>query len=292
MIIIRLKGGMGNQMFQYALGRNLAKKLNTELRFDLSSLLDRSRGKDFVYRDFDLDIFQLQAQFVTSPALLRNIYRFKSSGITKLVRGRINRGRRHVKEKNFHFQAAFLEQAVDESIYEGWFQSYRYFEGIEEEVRKAFSFRKLVLPESMALLEQIQSTNSICLNVRRTDFLKVDNLNTTNLAYFEKAAAYVTERVNQAHFFVFSDDIEWCRNNIRLDHPVHIVDHSHKGYKFGNYLQLMKACRHFIIPNSSFAWWASWLNQNPDKIVVAPKNWFKDPDIDTTNVTPPGWLRL
>jgi len=291
MIIIRLKGGMGNQIFQYALGLKLASLLNTELRIDLSSLLDRSKG-DFVYRDYDLSIFQIPDNFLNAPGFLKTIYRPKLSLVTKLFRQYLDRGRTHIKEKHFHFQPEILAAPQANAIYEGWFQSYRYFAGMEEVLRKQLVFKNPILPKSKELLQRIKSTNAICLNVRRTDFLKVDALNTTSLDYFLTSAKHMATLVDQPSFFIFSDDIDWCKENILLDHPVEIVDHQHKGEKFGNYMQLMIACQHYIIPNSSFAWWAVWLNQNPDRKVIAPKNWFNDKNIDTSDLVPPDWIRF
>ena len=283
---------MGNQMFQYAMALNIAKKLNTKVQVDLCSLLDRSKGDDFVYRNYDLDIFNLETEFVSSPKLLQILSKLKSASITRFFRTQTNKGRSYLKEEHFNFQPELIDKAVDNSIYEGWFQSYRYFEDIEPLIRKIFTFKQPIVPTSQKLLSEIKATNAICLNVRRTDFLKTDNLNTTNLDYFIKGAKYIAGKVTAPTFFIFSDDVEWCRQNIRLNHPMTIIDHSHKGEKFGNYMQLMIACKHFIIPNSSFAWWAVWLNQYDSKIVVAPEKWFNDPSIDTSDLIPPDWARL
>jgi len=291
MVTMRLKGGMGNQMFQYAMGLKLAQLANTQLRLDLSSLLDRSKG-DFVYRNYDLSIFNVNPTFLTSPTLLKAIYRTKSSSISKLVNKRVTSKLTHIKEGDFHFQPSLLRENSSDSIYEGWFQSPKYFEGIEELVRKEFSFKNDILPRSVTLLEEISNSESICLNVRRTDFLKVDNLNVTDLDYFIKAANHMAKKLVKPVFYIFSDDVHWCRRNIDLEFPIYIVSHQHKGDKFGNYLQLMTKCKHFIIPNSSFAWWAAWLNMNPEKMVIAPKNWFRNPKIITTDLIPSTWIRM
>jgi hypothetical protein len=291
MISIRLKGGMGNQMFQYALGLKMADALQTELQLDLSSLLDRSKG-DFVYRDYDLCIFNVNDSFVINPSFLRTIYRPKLSIITKIIRKYLNKKNNLIKEKQFQYDEELVQDNQQNNVYEGWFQSYRYFEGIEDKVKQKFTFKTPILPYSQPLLKRISSTNAICLNVRRTDFLKVDTLNTTNKDYFLNAAKHLSELVENPHFFIFSDDVEWCRENIILDHPTEIVDHSHKGERFGNYMQLMKACKHYIIPNSSFAWWAVWLNENPKKYVVAPKKWFNDDTINTSDLVPKEWIRM
>ena len=291
MIITRLKGGMGNQMFQYAMALSVAQKLDVELKIDLCSLLDRSKG-DFVYRNYDLSIFAVPPNFVHSESLLQSLSKFKSSKITKFFRDRVNRGRSHVKETAFQFDPKYKEQAVDNTIFEGWFQSHRYFCDIAPLIKQRFTFKNDILPKSQNLLQKIKNTNSVCLNVRRTDFLKVDMLNATNLDYFLSAAKRMGECTENPEFFIFSDDIAWCRENILLDHPLTVVGHEHKGEKFGNYMQLMTACRHFIIPNSSFAWWAVWLNDHDEKIVIAPKTWFTDPAIDTSDLAMDSWLRI
>ena len=102
----------------------------------------------------------------------------------------------------------------------------------------------------------------------------------------------MAEHVEEPHFFVFSDDIDWCRENIVLDHPVQVVDHDYKGRKFGNYMQLMVSCKNFIIPNSSFAWWAVWLNEQENKRVIAPSNWFNEGDYNTEDLVPSTWIRM
>lgn len=292
MIAVRLKGGMGNQMFQYAFGKRMASVLNTELRLDLSSLLDRSK-EGIVFRDFDLDIFELKARFTTSPTLLRTLYKSKSSAVAKRMKKRAEAGKRYIKEAHFHVVEDLIHKPIDEALYDGWWQSERYFEDVVELIRSEFRFKESILPISQDLLAQIQRTNSVCLNVRRTDFLTNDTLNATNLTYFQNANQYMTQKLENPHFFVFSDDLEWCEQNIKIEgYPIVYVQHTMKGKKFGNYLQLMKSCKHFIIPNSSFAWWATWFNENPNKIVIAPKMWFTDPQFNTTDLVPSKWIRM
>ena len=291
MITVRLKGGMGNQMFQYAFAKRIAHFHNTQFKLDLSTLLDRNKG-DFVYRDYDLDIFNLEPEFVMNPSLLRLMYKVKSGRITKFIRKLSYGNLNYLKEKHFHVVEDLLNNPPDHTVYEGWWQSEQYFAEVADEIRADFTFKEGILPSSAEVHQKIQTTNSVCLNVRRTDFLKVPWLNSTDMDYFLRAVKYMAEHVADPSFFVFSDDIEWCRENIRLDYPVTIVGHEHKGRKFGNYQQLMKACKHFIIPNSSYAWWAVWLNENPSKVVVAPKIWFADAEINTGDVIPESWVRL
>lgn len=292
MIQIRLKGGMGNQMFQYAFAMGQAARLNTSLKVDCAALLDRARGKDFVYRDYDLVLYKLEADFVIPPAKLRSMYKLKSAKLSRMVKRYAQKGLALEKEKLFHVDEALINNPVDGVVYDGWWQSEKYFENVEAQVREAFSFREEIMPESQELLSKIKNTNAVCLNVRRTDFLTTPTLNATNLEYFQSAAKMMGEMVESPHFFIFSDDTAWCKENLKLGYPMQVVEHDMKGFKFGNYLQLMKACKHFVIPNSSFAWWAVWLNENPDKKVIAPKNWFNEGDYDTSDLVPETWLRL
>lgn len=282
---------MGNQLFQYAFGLKLAKQLNAELHLDLSSLLDRSKG-DFVYRNYDLSIFNIEQPFVHSPSFLEKIYKLKSRWITKQIRKSVLRKGTFHKEVDFHFQETILNEAKDNSIYEGWYQSPKYFAGVETELRKNLQFKAPVLKVSEPLLQKMKNSNSICLNVRRTDFLQVDTLNTTNKDYFLQAAEQLARAIPDPEFFIFSDDMNWCQEHLQLPYPTHFVSHEHKGHKFGNYLHLMSQCKHYIIPNSSFAWWAIWLNGQSTKKVIAPKNWFNDPKIDTSDLVPVEWMRL
>lgn len=292
MTAVRLKGGMGNQMFQYALGLQLAEQLGEPVRHDLSNLLYRNKPEGFVYRDLDLDVFRTDVEPLFPAGPLRTVFNRRIGKVSRVMQRIAIRGLPTVKEAHFHYDPKILDQARTGVIYNGWFQSPRYFAGVEDRVREHFRFARPILPESRELLARIEGTNAVCLNVRRTDFLKDATLNATDLAYFLRGVDYFGQTLEAPHFFVFSDDVAWCRENFELPFPTEVVGHEHKGFKFGNYLHLMQRCRHYLIPNSSFAWWAAWLNEGADKVVVAPKNWFADPEIDTSDLVPAAWVRL
>ena len=292
MTAVRLKGGMGNQMFQYALGLQLAEQLGEPVRHDLSNLLYRNKPEGFVYRDLDLDVFRTEVRPLVPAGPLRAVFNLQIRPISRRLRQWAERGLPTVEEAHFHYDPAILAEARPGVTYEGWFQSPRYFRGVETRVRTHFRFARPVVAQSQELLRHIEGSNSVCLNVRRTDFLKDATLRATDLAYFLRGVDYFAQTQEDVRFFVFSDDVEWCRENLRLPYPTAVVGHEHKGYKFGNYLQLMQRCRHFLIPNSSFAWWAAWLNEGEDKVVVAPNTWFADPEIDTSDLVPATWVRL
>ena len=279
-------------MFQYAFGRRMAESLNTKLYLDLSLLLDWATGKESVYRDYELEIFNADPEFIIHPTLLRLIYTVRYPGTGEFIRRWMARGRNYVKEPHFHVSEELLQMPQDNTIYQGWWQSERYFFDISDIIRREFSFKHPLPPLSQPLFDEIRQTNSIGLHVRRTDYLKVPALNTTDKAYFLQAAEEIANKVSDPYFYVFSDDIEWCEQHIKLDYPVRIVGHDLKGHKSGNHLRLMAACKHFIISNSSFAWWAVWLNENPEKIVIAPQNWFNHRKHDTSDLVPEHWIRM
>ncbi|MFY0591788.1 alpha-1,2-fucosyltransferase [Roseivirga sp.] len=292
MIQVRLKGGLGNQMFQYAFGLGQAQRLGTSLKLDCSALLDRARGKDFVYRNMDLDVFKAQPEFSMSPNLLHKYYMLKSSTLSRWLKNYAARGLTIEKERHFHVDKNLIKNPVDNALYDGWWQSEKYFSNVADIVKKAFCFRNAIISEAEELFKQIEGSQSVCLNVRRTDFLTTPALNATNLDYFLRSADIMSDLIEKPHFFVFSDDIKWCKENIKLEYPVTIVGHEMKGYKFDNYLHLMKTCKNFIIPNSSFAWWAVWLNENKERNVIAPKKWFNEGDFDTSDLVSKSWLKM
>ena len=135
-------------------------------------------------------------------------------------------------------------------------------------------------------------------NVRRTDFVHNPNSSLfhgfVGLEYYDRAVAHIAKNISRPVFFVFSDDIQWCQDHIHLEHPTHIVSHQFAGNKFGAYFKLMSMCKDFIIPNSSFGWWAAWLCTNREKQIIAPKRWYLDPVLNdqTSDLIPSGWLRM
>jgi hypothetical protein len=293
MIIVKLQGGLGNQMFQYALGRNLSLRHNTELKLDLTFLLDRTPKENFVYRAYEMGEFNIQAAIATESELKK--YRWKDSNnrvyrkLNYFVRYPFHR---YVKERHFHFDEQVL-QAPRNVYLSGYWQSHKYFQDIENVISSDFAFNDRLILKNRSLAEQAASSNYICLNVRRGDFVTNPSFSSIHgvceNAYFYDALFFMKERLQNPEILVFSDDIEWCRKNLRFDCPAVFMDFDGSSH---GYLYLMSLCKHFIIPNSTFGWWAAWLCTYAHKIVIAPKKWFNDPNIDTSDVTPSSWLRM
>ena len=276
MIIARLAGGLGNQMFQYAFARTLSLRHNTPLKIDLSFLKNRNMGPNFTYRNYELDIFNVVEDFNST---FENCIRFDEPHLnySKEIVDNINR------------------QIDKDIMIDGYWQSVKYFEESKSVIKSDFTFKSLVDDSSVdkikLMLDDIRSTNSVMLNIRRTDFLNNDFHGVMGLDYINKSTELLESKIDNPKYFIFSDDIEWCEENIKLNNMV-IVDHSYKGDRFSYYLQLMKECKNFIIPNSSFAWWSAWLSDSPNKIVIAPKKWFTNESINTSDLIPSDWIRI
>jgi len=214
MIYVRFKGGMGNQMFQYAFGLQMTRQLGAEITFDPTNLLYRNNPPDFVYRNYDLDVFRpTKTTFMAPPQVLALFYNLRIKKLSQIVSWALTRNVPVIKEPNFHFSPEVLAEARQDVIYDGWWQSPKYFPDVEDQLRLDFRFGREIISESLELLTRIENSNAICLNVRRTDFLKVDTLNTTNKEYFLRGADYLGNQLSEPRFFVFSDDVAWCREN-------------------------------------------------------------------------------
>lgn len=300
MIVVRLRGGLGNQMFQYAAGRALAHSNQDRLVLDLTLLLDHAPSPGIVPRQYDLDIFPMLradltflSKTATSSFSRRRLYRHASQWVTRLKAAAGLQAQ--VIESGPRFEPRIV--ALAGNVYlDGYWQSERYFSGASEMIRNDFLFGSSTDAAIAALAEQIEQANAVCLNVRRADYvdhpLSAKTHGFVGAKYYEDAVARILDSVSQPHFFVFSDDIDWCRANLVLPTPHTFVGHEYKGTKFKDYLRLMSLCRNYIIPNSTFAWWAVWLSKYADKIVVAPQRWFADPALDASDIYLDSWIRL
>ncbi len=261
MTVIKLKGGLGNQMFQYAYGRSL-ELAGKNIIFD-TSFFNGGRLKTDTPRDFSLGIFNLQTkvEFLPQPHLFRDF-------IIKLKR-------------KLGFQ-------IDE-----YFQNEKYFKDISEEIRHEFTLKDTLLPDARNFLEQIIALNSVSLHVRRGDYINDKKTNeyhgVCRQEYYESAMKMIQEKVPDVKYFVFSDDIEWTKKIFVGDKFVFVSSPNITGHEE---MFLMSKCKHNIIANSSFSWWGAWLNENPKKIVIAPKTWFNDPKADENHSLPVNWIRI
>ncbi len=295
MIIIRLLGGLGNQLFQYSFGRRIAFEANQDLVVDTRLLCDSARGRHSVNRNYGLDIFNAEI----NHARLLDVIPYSADGLPRPVRGFLRatgicRPSRQAVEQRFGFDQQMVK--VGAGYYSGLWQSGRYFETVEFTIRSDLKFRYKLPDESADLAARISNQESVCLHVRRTDYVthasSSSPLGFVGLEYYRNALRRLMELTHSPSFFVFSDDIEWCRRELSFLPNATFVGNEHAGYKDGGHLQLMTMCKHFIIPNSTFSWWAAWLCDHGNKIVCLPDLWFRDPSFDASGLYPSAWLSV
>lgn len=293
MIVIKLQGGLGNQMFQYAAAKRLALFNNTTLKLDTSFLLDRTPKEDFTFRKFELDTFYLKPRIASQYEIDKYLIRPNSTKRIDKIFNYINPHFNYI-EKEFSFNPNVLELSKNTYL-SGYFQSEKYFLEIEEQVREDFSFKENSDKSNKRLIDSILSSNSIGIHIRRGDFIENNKTNQfhgiCSMDYYSKSIELMESQVNNPRFFVFSDDITWAKHNISLSSPTHFVDSndSETGYKD---LQLLSSCRHHIIANSSFSWWGAWLAKWEGQIVISPKKWFASELIDAKDIIPNQWIKI
>jgi|SRR3989344_5899153 len=293
MIIVRLQGGMGNQMFQYALGRSLAIKNNVQLGLDLTFLLDRTHIPNFTFRDYQLCNFNIEAN-VVSKKDVPFLHRKYNLGIFMRYIDYIRRKLLPTsgKEKvGYHFDPVILN--LGQNVYlEGWWQSYKYFVEYQNIIRKDFTLKNPPASNIQILGNEISNTNSLCIHIRRGDYVGNKHHEIIGKEYYNKGIEKIKSLTKIDKIYVFSDDIKWCEENIKFEFPTIFVGDEYAGEKDEGHMYLMSKCHYFIIANSSFSWWGAWLADYKDTIVIVPKQWFGDKSISSNDLIPPEWIRI
>ncbi len=282
MIASRVRGGLGNQLFEYAAGRGVAEILGTDLYLDLSDY------ESAVTRTFLLGHLNCKYKIMDSAL-------FSYDHVPKLSQRLKNiflRKWKLVPEKQYHFDESILKVKKG-SYLAGYWQSEKYFLHIRDQLLEELRPREPLDGRNLELAGEIAASHSVSIHVRRTDYLAQHTLKFHGVMspeYYEQGLEHISRRVPDLRVFVFSDDLEWCRYRLKISQPVTFVENSQSNPIPD--LVLMSMCRHNIIANSTFSWWGAWLNRNPDKIVVAPKNWILDSQFKTDDVLPDSWIKI
>jgi len=303
MVISHILGGLGNQMFQYAVGRAISLRSKEKLKLDISSF------DSYELRKYELDVFNIDAEIATNEEV--SLVKFDPPGVSggiikKILAGgvvkkifrrlmlMISPKPRIYNEKYYHYNPNAAK--INYSVYlNGYWQSEKYFLEYEDIIRQDFTLKYKLSNESARYEQIINDSTSIGLHVRRGDYVNNPSTNDyhgiCSLDYYKKAVSIINDSNINPCFFIFSDDLAWVKENFEfIENKVFIE----LGEEIPDYeeLYLLSQCKHNIIANSSFSWWGAWLNQNPDKIVIAPEQWFADTLLDTSDLIPKSWIRI
>lgn len=289
-IVVRLHGGMCNQMFEYAFGRGLSEKLGCGLYFDDAGVLENRKAHvKYALGDFDTKV-KLASKEMISSVLTPHFYLKRK--LYKAFRIPFRYADTHLVEKSFGYDSSF-EKIAKNSYFEGLWQSPKYFENIAEKIRKEFRLKREDELKKHPLYGEIVASNSVAVHVRRGDYIKnrryAKILYVCKQGYYRRAAEYMRSKLANPKFFVCSDDPKWVEQNLDLGGDFTLVkSNSH----FEDFF-LMQSCKHNIISNSTFSWWSAWLNANPEKIVACPDRWFTEVSKnDGTSIEPDDWVKI
>lgn len=287
MIIVRIIGGLGNQMFQYAFYKSLKEK-HENVKCDI-----RGYEKYKLHTGFDLEnIFdiELDKASIADTKLVTSFY--KTNIFSKLIRKIFGNRSSHIVEDDFEWN---LINSNKDYYLDGYWQSEKYF-GIQNELKKDFKFKTNLNDSPVPTEEIIKSCNSVSLHVRRGDYLGNNLYSQLDESYYSKAINLIQSQIIDPVFFVFSDDVTWVKENLihRLTAKAKIVYPENKESSVQSDLKMMSLCKHNIVANSSFSWWGAWLNSNEEKIIVMPKKWYTNTEINEKhfNQMPENWIKI
>lgn len=288
MVYTNIHGGLGNQLFQYAIGRSISIKNGVKLKLDISLM----NGYDL--RTFGLNKFKFSGEIATLSEV--KYYSSNNKYFNKILQSIYSKtpfgGNFYCEQNEFVFDPRVMN--ITKGYITGYWQSYKYFDAIRSTLLKDLKIKEELNLKNIKVLEKINGSNSVSLHIRRGDYVnnsKNNRLyNVFGIEYYNKAINFINHKVENPYFFVFSDDLEWASENINIDGQVEFVNvNSTINPEFD--LMLMSNCKHNIIANSTFSWWAAYLNENSRKNVIAPNKWMSTIS-DLEDLYPSNWIKL
>ena len=288
MVNVKIIGGLGNQMFQYAAAKALATYHNTKVIANVSSF------KSYDIHPLRLGNLNCDCEFKTSSSIV--LKALEVPYLLTIVKKISFFLKLHV-EKDLPFNSDFLKLKNNITLV-GYFQTEKYFQSIRETLLKEFTIKLPLNVYSKQVEKNILTSNSISVHIRRGDYLSNKEANAIHgicrKEYFTKALTLLDNKVNlspDTKLFVFSDDIQWCKDNLNFEYSTIFVTSDNERPEVD--IHLMSKCQHNIISNSTFSWWGAWLNTNVDKIVIAPSNWFSSgSQHDHSDIIPSSWHKI
>lgn len=291
MLIANIIGGLGNQMFQYAFVKALALSKGVEFKLDISDF-EHYELHDYSLNHLDIDE-NLADENEVGYLKVKGRRRRKNFHKKLLTTLTIRSNTHFVEEYPYCYDKRVLK--LPDSVYlQGYWNSYRYFERFRAEILKDFAVKNDQMGRDLEVSKLIKDTNSVSIHVRRGDY--ATNANTQKyhglcgLDYYNDAINLISQKIKDPTFFVFSDDHQWVRENLKIPYEVVCVDHNGPDRNYED-MRLMSQCKSNIIANSTFSWWAGWLNDHEDKKVIAPEKWISK-GIDIDHLLPLEWMKI
>ena len=292
MVITKLKGGLGNQLFQYAAGFALAKKQDASFKIDVSGY-ESMPSRSQTIRKLDIQDFSITAPLASKPEIVN--LKYPNGMISKISRAI---EKKVLKRHYIDWHPNVLHKTGN--IYlDGYFQSEKYFESEVAAIFSQFTLRQQWLDPIKSIEEYIvQDICSVSLHIRRGDYADDQKVRrhflVCNANYYQRAIYYLLDRVPNSNFYIFSDDVKWVKQSLVLPGNVRFIS-SEKGdvntLRPSQELILMSKCRHHILSNSSFSWWGAYLNKTTSKLVLAPDIW-NNGYVAQPNILPESWVRF
>lgn len=273
MIKLILSGGLGNQMFQYAAAKALSLRLGCNMSVDLHMFHKNSKA---TLRDYELDVFGLDLPVTSS---IKNKLCTKTSKyLTRYFIGKeLLRQLRVFKDSDSQCYSENFSLLDADTVLFGYFQNEKYFQNYSNQIRSDFSFKRKLDRDNTLVKNNIENSNSVSLHIRRGDYLNTNsNLEILDMAYYQEAVNLVKKQIENPVFFIFSDDMDWVKKHLDEANLNCVYVDFNRGKSSYIDLQLISCCKHNVMANSTFSWWGAWLNNNPQKLVIAPPVWYKN----------------
>ncbi|MDR1364880.1 MAG: alpha-1,2-fucosyltransferase [Oscillospiraceae bacterium] len=269
--IVQIMGGLGNQLFQYAFGVALRKKLNCDVFYEKNFFDNQVRSENgSCYRNYGLGFYNTHIKFANENQI-ENCFKIPEEELRK-------------------HDILYFKNNKNEHLL-GYFQKVNYFEDFRIELLKDLKLKIPLDKKNKTMMKMIEKTKSVSVHIRRTDYLNFkDTFEIPGLeSYYYPAMEKIAQIIHDPTFYIFTDSIDWVKENFKTSYKYFIVDINDDSKNYFD-LELMRKCKHNIIANSTFSWWGAWLNTNEDKIVISPKVWFVNNDFG--DIIPKSWIRM
>lgn len=285
MIISRIQYGLGNQLFQYALGKRLALDRGQELKLDISWFDDNGIDPKIKVRDYLMRHFTVHEPIASKAEIHR--FRYFEHDLPTRIKMKYRKifgtypGLGYVLEKGRHEGESQYDEAQLLSgpnlFLEGCWQWYDYFSSIDDHLKNHLQFKPIKDEINTSILDKIDTSNSVGVHIRKGDYLHpefIDNLGKVcGTSYYQRAFSVINESVPKPRYFLFSDDFDWVRKNLSLYNKVHDLIEANSQGEAHKDMYLLSRCKHMILSNSTFSWWAAWFNRHKDNYIISPSNW-------------------